>query len=226
MLNINDKYKTIDILIKRSKLIGLPIILATSKSKTDDKLVNYVKKKYKINIFRGSLNNKVKRWYDCFIKYNLKSACFVDGDDLLIDYELYKKNFLKIKKISDPYMLKNPQNIITGAFTYIMNFKFLEKLYLKSKNLKQVDVIDDLYKNEQTIKKIKLTKMLKEKKLRFTLDYNDDYIFFKEIFKKFNPNSKIKNIIKFLEKNKNLSKINYYLNKSWKINQLKEIKRR
>ena len=29
MLNINDKYKTIDILIKRSKLIGLPIILAT-----------------------------------------------------------------------------------------------------------------------------------------------------------------------------------------------------
>ena len=107
-----------------------------------------------------------------------------------------------------------------------MNFKFLEKLYLKSKNLKQVDVIDDLYKNEQTIKKIKLTKMLKEKKLRFTLDYNDDYIFFKEIFKKFNPNSKIKNIIKFLEKNKNLSKINYYLNKSWKINQLKEIKRR
>lgn len=226
MLNINDKYKTVDILIKRSKLIGLPIILATSKSKTDDKLVNYVKRKYKINIFRGSLNNKVKRWYDCFIKYNLKSACFVDGDDLLIDYELYKKNFLKIKKISGPYMLKNPKNIITGAFTYIMNFKFLEKLYLKSKNLKQVDVIDDLYENEKTIKKIKLTKMLKQKKLRFTLDYNDDYIFFKEIFKKFNPNSKIKNIIKFLEKNKNLSKINYYLNKSWKINQLKEIKKR
>ena len=91
MLNINDKYKTIDILIKRSKLIGLPIILATSKSKTDDKLVNYVKKKYKINIFRGSLNNKVKRWYDCFNKYNL-NCCF-RGHDLLTDYELYKKTF-------------------------------------------------------------------------------------------------------------------------------------
>lgn len=226
MLNISKKYKTIDILIQRSKLIGLPIILATSTAKSDDRLVNYVKKKYKIDIFRGSLNNKIKRWYDCFLRYNLKTACFVDGDDLLIDYDLYKKNFLKIKKISDSYMLKNPDNIITGAFTYIMNFKFLEKIYLKSKNLKQIDVIDDFYENVKTIKKIKLKKMLKNKKLRFTLDYYDDFIFFKEIFKIFNPNSKIADIIKFLGQNKKISKINFYLNKSWKLNQLKEIKKR
>ena len=50
ILNISKKYKSIDILINRSKLIGLPIILATSSAKSDDKLVNYVKKKYKIEI--------------------------------------------------------------------------------------------------------------------------------------------------------------------------------
>ena len=44
MLNISKKYKTIDILIQRSRLIGLPIILATSTAKSDDRLVNYVKK--------------------------------------------------------------------------------------------------------------------------------------------------------------------------------------
>ena len=39
------KLRTIDIIIKRAKKIGLPIILATSNLKSDDNLVNYVKKK-------------------------------------------------------------------------------------------------------------------------------------------------------------------------------------
>lgn len=224
ILNISKKYKSIDILINRSKLIGLPIILATSSAKSDDKLVNYVKKKYKIKIFRGSLGNKVARWYNCFLKYNLKCACFVDGDDLLIDYNLYKQNFKKIKKISYPYMLKNPKNIVTGAFTYIMNFKFIEKMYKKSNRFKKVDIIDNIYQNLNKIKIIKLQKILKQKKIRFTLDYYDDLVFFRKVFKKFNPNSDIRDVIKYLEKNKNVAKINFYLNRSWKLNQLKEKK--
>ena len=44
MLYITKELRTIDILVKRCKLIGLPIILATSNSKSDDKLVNHVKK--------------------------------------------------------------------------------------------------------------------------------------------------------------------------------------
>ena len=147
LLDISKNYKCVDILIERSKLVGLPIILATSIAKSDDKLVRYVKNNHKIIIFRGSLNNKVKRWYNCFTKYNLTSACFIDGDDLLFDYHLYKKNFIKAKKISRPYMLKNPKNIVTGAFTYIINFKFLEKIYKKSQKVKDVDVIEGFCKN-------------------------------------------------------------------------------
>ncbi len=226
MLNVSKKHKSIDILIKRSQLIGLPIILATSSSKSDDKLVNYVKKKYKIKIFRGYLNNKVKRWYKCFVKYKLKSACFIDGDDLLFDYNLYKKNFQLIKKISKPCMLKNPKNIVTGAFTYVINLEFLEKIYKKSKNVKYVDVIDKFYRKIKKINVIKLEKMLKNKKIRLTLDYNDDYIFFKKIFKKFNPSSSTIEVIKYLQKNNELSKINFYLNKNWKLNQLREIQKK
>ena len=147
MLDITKKFKAIDILVKRSKLIGLPVVLATSNAKSDDKLVKYVKKKYKIKIFRGSLNNKVKRWYDCFLKYKINSACFIDGDDLLFDYDLYKKNFDLIKNKAKPYMMKNPSNIVTGGFTYIINAKFLKKIFIKTKNIKNVDVIDGYYKN-------------------------------------------------------------------------------
>ena len=193
-------------------------------SKSDDKLVRYVKKKHKIIIFRGSLKNKVKRWYNCFLKHKLKSACFIDGDDLLFDYQLYKKNFIKAKTISIPYMLKNPKNIVTGAFTYIINFKFLKQIYKKSQKFKDVDVIDRFYKNVNKIENIKLEKMLVNKKIRLTLDYKDDYIFFKKLFKIFNSRSNTKEVIKYLEKHSELSKINFFLNKSWKLNQLKQKK--
>ncbi len=224
MLDISKNQKCVDILIERSKLVGLPIILATSISKSDDKLVRYVKKKHKIIIFRGSLKNKVKRWYNCFLKHKLKSACFIDGDDLLFDYQLYKKNFIKAKTISIPYMLKNPKNIVTGAFTYIINFKFLEQIYKKSQKFKDVDVIDRFYKNVNKIENIKLEKMLVNKKIRLTLDYKYDYIFFKKLFKIFNSRSNTKEVIKYLEKHSELSKINFFLNKSWKLNQLKQKK--
>lgn len=227
MLNITRKLKTIDILIKRSKLIGLPIILATSSAKSDDNLVKHVIKNYNIEIFRGSLNNKVRRWHDCFLKYKIDAACFIDGDDLLFDFNLYKKNFNLIKKYTKPCMIKNPSNIVTGAFTYIINAKFLNKIFLKSKNFKNVDVIDNYYKNLRNIQKINLEKILiSNQKIRLTLDYQDDYIFFKKIFTKIKFNHQTKKIIKFLLNENKLIEINYYLNRHWKKNQLNEIKKK
>ena len=124
-------------------------------------------------------------------------------------------------------MFKNPNNIVTGAFTYIMNYEFLKKIFLKTKKIKYVDVIDGYYKNLKYIEKIKLEKILiSNKKIRLTIDYLDDYIFFKKIFTKIKFNYKTKDIVKFLLKDNSLIKINYYLNKLWKKNQLNEIKKK
>ena len=43
-----NKKKSIDILIERARKINLPIILATSNLKSDDKLCSYVKRNHKI----------------------------------------------------------------------------------------------------------------------------------------------------------------------------------
>ena len=64
LAKITKKYLAIDIIIQRAMKINKPICLATSKHKSDDKLVNYVKKNYKIDIFRGDQNNKISRWID------------------------------------------------------------------------------------------------------------------------------------------------------------------
>lgn len=213
--------RVIDIIIKRAKKTKLPVILATSKSISDDKLVKYVKKNYKIEIFRGSLENKVSRWYQCMKKLQVFQAAFVDGDDLAFDYKIYKKNIFLLKKNNEkPTIYKYPKKIICGVFTYCMNFKAVEILYNKCKNKKKVEILDNLIASLKVIKKVpKISKSLLNRHIRLTLDYKEDYNFFKILFKHLKIIDTTKNIVSFLLKHNEISKINFFLNKRWKANQ-------
>ena len=56
--------------VKKSKKVS-KIIISTSTSKTDDKLIQYLKNN-KINYFRGDLNNVAKRLLDTALYYKKK----------------------------------------------------------------------------------------------------------------------------------------------------------
>ena len=58
--------------IKNNSNFNLPLIVTTSKNKSDDRSTNFVKI-IKSKFFRGDLNNVFKRSKDCFIKFKLKS---------------------------------------------------------------------------------------------------------------------------------------------------------
>ena len=58
----------IEIVIERAKKIGCDLILATSSSIEDDELEE-IAKKHQIYCFRGSLKNKIHRWYNCFNEF-------------------------------------------------------------------------------------------------------------------------------------------------------------
>ena len=55
-----------------------------------------------------------------------------------------------------------------------------------------------------------------------TLDYDEDYIFFKNIIESLNEYS-FDNVLNYLENNPEIKKINYFLDEEWRINQQKEI---
>ena len=57
---------------------------------------------------------------------------------------------------------------------------------------------------------------------RMTLDYDEDYIFFKNIIESLNDYS-FDNVLNYLENNPEIKKINYFLDEEWRINQQKEI---
>ncbi len=221
LAKITKKYLAIDIIIQRAMKINKPICLATSKHKSDDKLVNYVKKNYKIDIFRGDQNNKISRWINCIKKFNIDYAALIDGDDLAFDFLLYKKYLKKIDLKNKVFKFNN--DIIPGSFTYIFSSKDLNLLHAKSKKVKKVDVIEYFLKYLSEIKEINSPKYLIDKNIRLTLDYKDDLKFFRALYRNVNILEKTSNIVKFLEKNVKIKNINYHLEELWKKNQLKEV---
>ena len=218
---IGKKFKAIDILIMRAKKINLPIILATTKSKSDNKLYNYVKKKHKINIFRGDNMNKLNRWYKCFVKFKIKNAAIIDGDDILFNYEIYKE---QIKNVSNYEIISAPKKMITGLFTHIITLKALKKMkHLFQKNIDSEMIEPFIKKTKVKRKLIKTKSIFQSKKVRLTLDYAEDLKVLSIIVDQFGPYVKNEKIVNFLLKNKNISRLNYFRESYWKKNQLKKI---
>ena len=183
-LKLINKKKVIEIIIKRAKKIGFPIILATTKNKSDNILCNLAKKN-RIAYFRGSKKNVLKRWNDCIINFNISIAIIVDADDLLFDFTAYKKATNIIVKKKYDYIKAN-KNSITGLFTYIFKSEVLKKIYNKYKN-KNIETPEPFLSKDLKFRSLNLKK---DKKIRFTLDYPEDLVFFKKYILNFPLQSK------------------------------------
>ena len=201
----------------RAKKIGLPIILATSKNKFDNHLVNYVKNKYDIIIFRGKEQNVLGRWHDCFKKFKIKYACMVDGDDLSFDFNLYRSG---LKKIKNKYeVITKPEKIITGLFTYVLSDNSIQKAY-RTFSKKKIGMMDSVFKKIDLKKReLKIPFEFKKKNIRLTLDYIEDYNFFYVLYNFLHPCTSSIKIVNFLKKNKDICKLNYFREAFWKRNQ-------
>ena len=75
--------------IKKSKNVK-KIIIATSRNKSDDKLIKYLAK-IKINYYRGSLTNVAKRLCDAAEKNKAKFFMRISADSPLIDPLIIEK---------------------------------------------------------------------------------------------------------------------------------------
>ena len=211
----------LEIIISRAKKIKLPIIVCTTKEKYDDKIVK-IAKKNNVLVFRGNTYNKFFRWRDCFNKFDIHIAAMIDGDDPLFDYNLYKKAVYKLHNSKLDFFY-NPKNIVTGLFTNVFKKSAILKT-IKNQKLKQntdTDISQDfLNKSGILKKKINLKDYQKKRKIRLTIDYEEDYLFFKKVFSKIHYCSETAQIIKFLDNNRKISEINYFREKEFLLNKI------
>lgn len=187
--------------LKKAKYVE-DIIIATTKKKSDEKIVNFCKKK-NIKYFRGPENNVALRYFLAASKYKIKNIIRITSDCPLVDPIMIDKmiNIFKKKKVD---YLSNifPPTFPDGFDIEIFKTKILKKI-LSKKILKKHKEHVTLFirENEKNIYNYKNKQDLSG--VRLTLDYKNDLNFFRKLFKKFKKihTYDYKKIIKIINKN-------------------------
>jgi len=202
--------KCIEITIERAKKTGFPVILATSTDRSDD-IFETIAKNSKVELYRGSRLNKLKRWKGCFHTFAIENALLVDGDDLLYDYDIGKRA-IQMFQSCDADIIQHPQNIICGFFTYAIHRKAFEKLepYSNDEQLDTDVIVEFIKKSRLQVKIIELFDWEKNKNFRLTLDYIEDLTMFETLISQAGYQLSGQKIIRFLENHPDIVNINIH----------------
>ena len=188
LLKLNNGVSTIEFLINRLKtqiINNFDIILCTTNNKEDDKLIE-ISKNLNIKYFRGSEKDKLQRWYEAAIHYNVKNIVTVDGDDLFIETSLIEKAFNQLENNNVDFIKGDHTGLICGAFTYAFTFNSLYRvIQLKGDNdteMMWVYFTDTGLFDVRNLENV--PKQFYRNDIRMTLDYEEDMTFFVEVAKR------------------------------------------
>tara|TARA_A100001015_G_scaffold191004_1_gene212825 strand:+ start:2793 stop:3572 length:780 start_codon:yes stop_codon:yes gene_type:complete len=227
LLKINDK-TVIEHIIYRAKQIknADKIILCTTTEKADD-VLEKIGLQNEILVYRGSIKDKLQRWKEACESYAIENFVTFDADDLFCEPAL---NELALQQLNEEDVhFIHSDNVVPGAFTYAIKYKALKKV-CSIKDTDDTEMMWPFFMDTGLfkIRNLQVDNLIdySSKRLRITLDYIEDFNFFREVFEKMeitdNSISLIK-IIKFLDKNPSLKDLNYFREQEWAMNQKNKI---
>ena len=202
------------------------VVLCTSTSKEDDELCELAHNNG-IECFRGSLIDKIDRWLQAAIEYEVDYFVNIDGDDLFCEPELIDMAFEQNEKENHDFVKCDEENLVVGAFT----------LGAKTSAIKKICEIKDtedteaawLYFSDMDIFNTQLLESIPEAynrpEIRATLDYYDDFLFFSHIIEHFGSQKKSRfsllDVVKYIDKNPRVLDINRDCQQKYLKNQQK-----
>lgn len=222
---------TIEYLIDRLKKskYAEKVVVCTTELKEDDILCD-IAERNDIDYFRGSSPDKLKRWLGATERYGVDFFVNVDGDDIFFDagladicfeqteYEYWHNNHLDFIDGQGNY------NDVYGVSTHALNRVCESKQSDETEFVKPFFYDIGEYINIQEL--VNVPDKYKKRKMRLTLDYEEDFEFFKNVIEHFLDKSKemeFEDIIKYIEENPEVSSINWHREQDWKENQERSI---
>ena len=206
--------------VKKSKRCD-EIILCTTERQADNILCDIAKEKG-IKYFRGSEQDKLDRWLGAANKYSIDFFVTADGDDLLCDPHLLDLGFEQYFRNTSDFI--QGTGLVCGSFTYGISTKALKKV-CEIKDSTDTEMMW-VYFTETGLFEIEELENVSEAcyrdDIRMTMDYEDDYQFFKTILTSFkDPYSlSTEDVVELLEAEPHIKEINFYLHEKWKQNQI------
>ena len=219
---------TIVHLIRRVKSVSSDEIVLCTTQLPEDDILEVVAVQEGIRFFRGSTKDKLLRWQGAAGIFGIDYYVTADGDDLFCEPELLELGLQQLKNTDIDFI--ESSEVICGVFTYGIRVSALNKV-CKIKDSEDTEMMWTYFKDTGLFKVGSLTSPPKEfirDDIRMTLDYEDDFIFFKSIIDHFykigRQNFTLRDIIKFLDDNPHVILINKYLHTDWQNNQLANTK--
>ncbi len=200
--------------LKKSNLIDR-IAISTTNCKSDDVLVDFLKKK-KIRFYRGSKKNVVERVIKTANLFKAKNIVLITGDCPLIDFNLVDQCIRTFKSNKVDFVTNaNIRSFPDGMDVQVFKKSSLVKFYRKTKIIKEFEHVTlNMRRNIQKDKIINILAPTEEyfPKLGLTLDDYRDLKLIDKIIKYFwrkkNKYFTCKEILNYLFANKKLLKIN------------------
>mgnify|MGYP006133372373 CR=1 FL=1 len=207
------------------------IIIATTKSKIDDVIVEFAEKNH-IEVFRGDEFDVLSRYYNCAKQFQAENIIRITSDNPLIDPKIIDQCISKFEEkeidfVSNCIKLQNNNwvhslnGFPSGTTCEIFTFGVLEKIEsFAKKKLDREHVTSYMINNSNDFKITNICNSSDYSDFRFTVDYEKDFVVVKKIIEFFNEKDIIfvEDIISFLDANKNLKEINseYSFNEGYK----------
>ncbi len=213
-------------IIRRAKQIqnSDEVILCTTKNKDDDRLCEIALKEG-IKIFRGSEKDKLMRWKGATDKFEIDYFVTFDADDLFCEPYLNELALDQIKKEHLDFI--HSTRVTPGAFTYCIAKNALDKV-CEIKDTEDTEMMWVFFLETGLFKVAELRSSILNDfyrpNVRITLDYPEDLLFFKKIYTDLISSYEfsLKEVLKFLDENPEIPKINYFREEEWENNQIKK----
>ncbi len=170
-------------IIDRLKTARVPdlIVLCTSTQPEDEVLIGIAEKKG-IEYFRGSPEDKLERFLGGAKKFGVNFIVTVDGDDVFCDPEYIDKTIETFIRTNADYV--TCEDLPLGAASHGIKVEALERI-CKQKAEADTEVYGG-YFTQTGLFKVEYLKVededLRRPEIRMTLDYPEDYVFFKAVF--------------------------------------------
>jgi len=203
------------------------IVLCTTTNHKDDVLCDIAAKEG-ISFFRGSEKDKLERWRGAVEKYGVEFFVTADGDDLFCEPELIDLCFEQYQHTQADFI--EGKDIPCGAFTYGIKAEALKKV-CEIKDTDETEMMWVYFNRTGRFRCEQLENVpeyLRRPEIRMTLDYKEDFKFFKNVIEHFYEYKKmdfnLQDVLAYLDAYPCVVKINEYRQQEFLENQKKKIK--
>ena len=161
-----------------------------------------------IDIFSGSENDVMSRYFECASKYSAKTICRITSDCPFLDWRILDRCYEKYIELGGEYYVANtcppPSTFPDGMDVEIFSMDMLKKANKEETLLENREHVTFQFWKDNQYKSYQFNNTKDLSDLRFTIDYNEDYLRLKHFAEKFCPNGEdlsLNTIISLLKQN-------------------------